>query len=72
MSKNITYICDNDDCKRKTGDLKQSEWIEIGSDNNSLFINNHTNDNNLISMSRYNNIHFCSSKCFHSYLFKSN
>lgn len=62
--KTITYRCDNSDCLTETNNIEESHWIEIGSSNNKLYVNNHLLDRHLISMGNHSDIHFCSSKCF--------
>ena len=67
--KTITYKCDNQECNNQTKDIEYDKWIEIGSENNTLFVNNHLKDKKLISLARYEHIHFCSSKCLSKYFF---
>lgn len=62
--KITTYKCDNDECGNETNNIKIDGWLEIGSEDNTLFINNHLKNKKLISLARYKGIHFCSSKCF--------
>ena len=62
--KLTTYKCDNAQCNNETDNLKDSQWLEIGSDNSTFKVNNYLKDRKLISMSRYSDLHFCSSKCF--------
>ena len=63
MSKKITYTCDNGACSHFTNNIERDNWIEIGSENNTLKINNYLKDRRLISVSNYYDMHFCSSKC---------
>jgi len=63
MSKKTTYTCDNGDCTHFTNNIERDNWIEIGSDNDTLKIKNHLKDRRLISLGKYPDIHFCSSKC---------
>lgn len=69
--KHLKYSCDNDNCTNETKDLEYDKWIEIGADKGKLFINNHAKDRLLISMSHYDDIHFCSSKCMINRFFKA-
>ncbi len=59
--KTIKYTCDN--CNKETNDIEDNKWIEIGSNDNSLFINNHAKDRKLITLGSHSSIHFCSSSC---------
>ena len=63
MSKQIKYTCDNGECSRFTNNIERDNWIEIGSENDTLKINNHLKDRRLISVKNYYDMHFCSSKC---------
>jgi hypothetical protein len=65
--KTITYICDNSQCGTETNNIEKSKWIEIGSENNTLFVNNYLKDRKLIQLQKYDQIHFCSSKCLIEY-----
>ena len=69
IMKTITYKCDCSECGNFTNNIEKAEWIEIGSDNNTLFINNHLKNKHLISLQKYKYIHFCSSKCLSRYFF---
>ena len=62
--KTIKYTCDNSDCTKQTNDIESDKWLEIGSNNNTLKVNNFFKDRKLISLGRYTDIHFCSSECF--------
>lgn len=67
--KTVTYKCDSDRCKSESNNINEDKWIEIGSDNDTLFINNYTEERRLISASKNRSIHFCCSKCLNNYLF---
>ena len=70
MSKSpIVYTCDGHDCKNKTTDLKTSQWLEISANENSLAIKNHFKHRKLISLDRYEAIHFCSPNCLLNYFY---
>lgn len=64
----IKIICDT--CRIDVTNLKK---IEIGSENGkSLKFSNETKkDVAVISLSDYNDLHFCSKKCFIDYFFDS-
>jgi len=68
----IIYSCDGNYCENQTHDIKLNNWVEIGSDNNTLFINNHLKQRRLISLSRHTTIHFCSSKCLTEFFVSDN
>lgn len=67
--KTIIYKCDCSECDNKTIDIEYDKWIEIGSETNTLFVNNHLKNKHLISLSKYSSIHFCSSECLSKYFF---
>ena len=67
--KTITYKCDCSECNNQTSNIKNAKWLEIGSDNNTLFINNYLENKHLISLQKYGSIHFCSSECLSKYFF---
>ena len=67
--KKVIYTCDNDECKKQTNDIKLEGWLEIGSNNGSLFVENNCIDKRLITLGNHTDIHFCSKKCFTDYFF---
>lgn len=72
MSKIIKYKCNNRLCVsiENTDELPKG-WIEIGSTNNdSLKIQSKAINQDIISMGRHSDIHFCSRKCLIGYFFK--
>ena len=69
--KTTTYVCDNITCDNETENLKHFDWIEIGSENNTLYVNNNLEDRQINFMSNHNDIHFCSSKCFTEFFVKT-
>lgn len=68
--KTIIYTCNNDSCGLKTNDIEATKWIEIGSENNTLFVNNFLKNKAVISFERFETIHFCSSQCMAQFFFK--
>lgn len=67
--KTITYKCDCSECGNETNNIELGEWIEIGSENSTLFVNNYLNNKHIISLQRYKHIHFCSSRCLSRYFY---
>ena len=45
--KTIKYTCDNTNCLNNTESIEISKWIEIGSNNNSLYIRSYLGNNRL-------------------------
>jgi hypothetical protein len=70
MIKLTTYKCDFSECGNETNDIEKAGWLEIGSEDHTLFITNHLKDKHLISLKKYKHIHFCSSKCLSRYFFE--
>lgn len=68
--KTINYKCDCQECGNVTNDIQIDEWIEIGSQDGSFFINSYLKNRRLISLGKYRDIHFCSSKCLTQYFFE--
>ena len=66
--KTIKYTCDNTNCLNNTESIEISKWIEIGSNNNSLYIRSYLGNNRLKFASNYSDIHFCSSECLSDFL----
>lgn len=67
----ITYYkCDCSECVNETSNIETAKWLEIGSEDNTLFINNFLKDKHLISLQKYKHIHFCSSECLARYFFE--
>ena len=67
--KITTYKCDCSECNNQTSNIEYDKWLEIGSENNTLFVNNHFKNKHLISLQKYRSIHFCSSECLSKYFF---
>lgn len=67
--KTVTYKCDNEDCGKQTEFLQTNEWIEIGSEDDKLFINNFIRDAKLVSANNFSSMHFCSKSCLLNRLF---
>ena len=54
------YKCDQ--CKTEID--TDSNYIQMGSDNNSFYFSLKINGESMIVMSKYSSLDFCSSKCF--------
>lgn len=67
MIKTI-YSCNNDQCFEESFDIERDHWLEIGSKENSLFINNFLRNPKVKYIGNYENIHFCSLKCLCDFL----
>ena len=67
--KTTTYRCDGNTCDNETFDIENNNWIEIGSEESRLFINNYFKNRKIISVCRYDSIHFCSPECLTNYFF---
>lgn len=61
--KRIIYKCDGEGCSKETNNIETNNWVEIGSNDKKLLINNYLTDRKIISMANYDDIHFCSSNC---------
>jgi hypothetical protein len=68
--KTTIYTCDNG-CDSETEDLEHSKWIEIGSENHSLFVNNNLENRRVSHMHEYGSVHFCSLECFTEFFVKT-
>lgn len=65
--KITAYTCDS--CEKKTENIEESKWLEIGSESNTLFINNYTHNRRIMQAEKISIMHFCSSECVMTYLF---